>query len=102
MPRTFVWHPGRGPARTPKEELTSGMVQIRQVRSGIGNDWRMRQTLEAIGLRHHPDVVVKQDSPSLRGQIRRVRHLVEVTPVAEGTERTATQRGTPREKKTNG
>ena len=102
MPRTFVWHPGRGPARTPKEELTSGMVQIRRVRSGIGNDWRMRQTLEAIGLRHHQDVVVKQDSPSLRGQIRRVRHLVEVTPVAEGTERTATQRGTPREKKTNG
>jgi large subunit ribosomal protein L30 len=102
MPRTFVWHPGRGPARTPKEELTSGLVQIRQVRSGIGNDWRMRQTLEAIGLRHHQDVVVKQDSPSLRGQIRRVRHLVEVTPVAEGTERTATQRGTPREKKTNG
>ena len=34
-------------------------------------------TLEAIGLRHHQDVVVKQDSPSLRGQIKHVRHLVE-------------------------
>jgi ribosomal protein L30/L7E len=27
--------------------------------------------------------VVHQDSPSLRGQIKRVRHLVEVTPVQE-------------------
>jgi large subunit ribosomal protein L30 len=85
MPRTFVWHPGRGPATTPKEELTTGMVRIRQVRSEIGHSWRMRRTLEALGLRHHQAVVVKQDSPSLRGQIKRVRHLVEVTPVQEET-----------------
>jgi large subunit ribosomal protein L30 len=85
MPRTFVWHPGRGPATTPKEELTSGLVQIRQVRSKIGHSWRMRRTLAALGLRHHQDVVVKQDSPSLRGQIKRVRHLVEVAPVQEET-----------------
>ena len=83
MPRTFVWHPGRGPSKTAKEELTSGRVEIRQVRSGIGQTWRMRQTLAAIGLRHHQDVVVKTDSPSLRGQIKRVRHLVEVTPLEE-------------------
>ncbi|HEX8905147.1 MAG TPA: 50S ribosomal protein L30 [Longimicrobiaceae bacterium] len=62
------------------------MVEIRQVRSEIGHSWRMRQTLEAIGLRHHQDVVVKQDSPSLRGQIKRVRHLVEVTPVTQNSQ----------------
>jgi large subunit ribosomal protein L30 len=83
MPRTFVWHPGRGPATTPKEELTTGMVEIRQVRSKIGHEAKMRRTLEAIGLRHHQDVVVKQDSPSLRGQLKQVRHLVTVTPVKE-------------------
>lgn len=83
MPRTFVWHPKRGPATTPKEELTTGKVRIEQVRSGIGHSWRMRLTLEAIGLKHHQDVVIKQDSPSLRGQIKRVRHLVKVTPVEE-------------------
>ena len=86
MPRTFVWHPGRGPATTPKSELTEGRVEIRQVRSEIGPPWRMKQTLEAIGLRHHQDVVVKQDSPSLRGQIKRVRHLVEVTPVTQNSQ----------------
>jgi ribosomal protein L30 len=40
----------------------------------------MKQTLEAIGLKHHQDVVIKPDSPSLRGMLRRVRHLVIVTP----------------------
>ena len=83
MPRTFVWHPGRGPKTTAKNTLTSGKVQIRQVRSGIGHERAMRDTLKAIGLKHHQDVVVKQDSPSLRGQIKHVRHLIEVTPVEE-------------------
>jgi large subunit ribosomal protein L30 len=83
MPRTFVWHPGKGPKTTPKNTLTSGKVQIRQVRSGIGHERAMRDTLKAIGLKHHQDVVVKQDSPSLRGQIKHVRHLIEVTPVEE-------------------
>lgn len=83
MPRTFVWHPGKGPKTTPKNDLTSGKVQIKQVRSGIGHPQTMKATLKAIGLRHHQDVVVKQDSPSLRGQIKQVRHLVEVTPLEE-------------------
>jgi large subunit ribosomal protein L30 len=39
----------------------------------------MRATLEAIGLRHHQDVVVKPITPGLKGQLRHVRHLVEVT-----------------------
>ena len=83
MPRTFVWHPGRGPEQTPKNALTKGKVRIKQVRSGIGHSWRMRLTLEAIGLKHHQDEVVHKDSPSLRGQIKKVRHLVQVTPVKE-------------------
>ena len=86
MPRTFVWHPGRGPATTPKAEMHVGMVEVRQVRSAIGHSWRMKRTLEAIGLKHHQDAVVKQNSPSLRGQIKRVRHLVEVTPVSENAQ----------------
>ena len=83
MPRTFVWHPGKGPAKTEANTLTEGDVRIEQVRSGIGHPARTRATLKAIGLRHHQDVVVKTDSPSLRGAIKRVRHLVKVTPVKE-------------------
>jgi large subunit ribosomal protein L30 len=84
MPRTFVWHPGRGPKKTPKQEPAGGgKLRITQVKSGIGQTWRMRRTLEAMGLKHHQDEVVKQDSPSLRGQIKHVRHLIDVTPVEE-------------------
>ena len=83
MARTHVWWNTKGPKTTPKSELTSGRVRIKQVRSGIGHSARMRLTLKALGLRHHQAVVVLQDSPALRGQIKRVRHLVEVTPVEE-------------------
>ncbi len=83
MARTHVWWNTKGPTRTEKSVLTSGSVRIKQVRSGIGHTWRMRQTLTAMGLRHHQDVIIVKDSPSLRGQIKRVRHLIEVTPVEE-------------------
>jgi large subunit ribosomal protein L30 len=80
MPRTFVWHPTRGPKKTPKLELPAkGSVRITQVRSGIGHSWRMRATLTAMGLRHHQDVVVKPITPALIGQIKQVRHLIDVT-----------------------
>lgn len=83
MPRTFVWHPTRGPKKTEPNTLTTGKVRITQVRSGIGHNASMRATLAAIGLRHHQASVVKQDSPALRGQILKVRHLVKVTPTKE-------------------
>ena len=83
MARTHVWWNTKGPRSTPKSELTTGSVRIKQVRSGIGHSWRMRQTLTAMGLRHHQHEIVVKDSPSLRGQIKRVRHLVEVTTVEE-------------------
>lgn len=83
MPRTFVWHPTRGPKKTEPNTLTKGKVRIEQVRSGIGHNASMRATLAAIGLRHHQAVVVKQDSPALRGMIMKVRHLIKVTATKE-------------------
>ena len=83
MARTHVWWNTKGPKKTEKSIPTSGNVRIKQVRSGIGHSWRMRQTLTAMGLRHHQHEIVVKDSPSLRGQIKRVRHLVEVTTVEE-------------------
>ena len=82
MPRTFVWHPGKGPKQVkPMPPASLGQLRITQVRSAIGHSWRMRLTLEAIGLRHHQQSVVKPDTPSLRGQLKQVRHLVEVAAV---------------------
>ena len=85
MPRTFVWHPRSGPAKTEKQNLPeSGNVRIKQIRSGIGHSWRMRATLEAIGLKHHQDVVEKAITPGLAGQLKQVRHLVEVSVIDGG------------------
>ena len=72
--------PGRDRVLPPPGK---GALRIVQVRSGIGRPAFERRTLEALGLKHHQDVVVKPDSPSLRGAIKRVRHLVKVTPVKE-------------------
>jgi large subunit ribosomal protein L30 len=81
MPRTFVWHPGKGPKSTPALKIKDGeTVRIKQVRSGIGHEARMRATLAAMGLRNHQAVIERPLTAQLRGQIKQVRHLVEVTP----------------------
>ena len=88
MPRTFVWHRSRGPKKTPKAlPETGGDIRIKQVRSGIREPARTRRTLKVIGLRHHQDEVVVANSATIRGQLKRVRHLVEVTPAEENTRR---------------
>ena len=69
--------PGRDRTLPPAGK---GRLSIRQVRSGIGRPATERRTLDALGLKHHQDVIVKADSPSLRGMLYQVRHLIEVTP----------------------
>ena len=80
MPRTFVWHPGKGPSTVAPNAFKDGeMVRIKQVRSGIGHEARMRRTLAAMGLNHHQAVIERPMSSGLRGQIKQVRHLIEVS-----------------------
>jgi len=59
----------------PKEART---VRIRQVRSGICAPVDQKQTLFGLGLRRIRQEVVRPDTPGVRGQIHKVRHLVEV------------------------
>ena len=74
--------PGSRAKKTAKIQLPeTGQVRIKQVRSEIGHSWRMRRTLEAMGLRHHQHEVVKEITPALIGQLKQVRHLIEVTQV---------------------
>ena len=53
-------------------------VVIRQFKSAIGQKESARQTLEALGLRRPGNVVVREDSATVRGQIRKIAHLVRV------------------------
>ena len=56
-------------------------LRIKQVRSGCNAMRKQRDTLTALGLRHHQAEVVKEDNPAIRGMIRAVAHLVEVEEV---------------------
>lgn len=59
-------------------------IRIRQVKSGVGAQRRQRETLRALGLKHHQDRVVQPDNPAIRGMVRAVSHLVEVEEVDDG------------------
>ena len=53
-------------------------IKIKQIKSEIGYPVDQKRTLEALGLHKISQVVEKEDSPVIRGMIRKVHHLVEV------------------------
>lgn len=53
-------------------------IKIKQVRSRVGRPIDQKRTLDSLGLTKMNKVVEHEDSPSLRGMIRKVNHLVEV------------------------
>ena len=65
------------------QESTMAKIQIKQVKSRINRPARQKRTLDALGLRKMNQVVEKEVSPSIMGMVNTVRHLVEVTEVAE-------------------
>jgi large subunit ribosomal protein L30 len=54
------------------------MIRVRWVKSQIGYDRRQRATLRGLGFRRLNQSVEVQDTPSIRGMIFKVRHLVVV------------------------
>ena len=53
-------------------------IKVKQIKSKIGAPIDQKRTLEAIGLRKISQVVEVEDTPSIRGMIRKVHHLVTV------------------------
>ena len=51
-------------------------VRVRWVRSAIGYDRRQRAVLRGLGLRRLQQSVEVENTPSVRGMIDKVRHLV--------------------------
>ena len=52
--------------------------KIKQIKSRIGAPIDQKRTLLALGLRKISQVVEVEDSPSIRGMVRKVHHLVNV------------------------
>ena len=61
------------------------VLRITQVRSGIGGTHRQRETLRSLGLRGIRQSSEREDSPQVRGYVKTVAHLVEVTPLDAST-----------------
>jgi large subunit ribosomal protein L30 len=56
----------------------TGTVKIKWVVSFIGCPRPMRQAIRGLGFRRMQQVVEREDTPSIRGMIHKVRHLVVV------------------------
>ena len=53
-------------------------IKIKQIKSKIGYPVDQKRTLLALGLHKIDQVVEKEDSPAIRGMIRKVHHLVTI------------------------
>lgn len=53
-------------------------IKIKQTRSRIGASIDQKRTLDALGLTKMHRTVEKEDSPVIRGMIRKVHHLVTI------------------------
>jgi large subunit ribosomal protein L30 len=58
-------------------------LKITMKRSLIGLKQTQRGTLKALGLRKPQQSVTQPDTPSVRGQVAKVSHLVEVEEVSD-------------------
>lgn len=56
-------------------------IKITQIKSRINCPKVQKETLDALGLHKMHHSVVKEDTPSIRGMIKIVHHLVEVTNI---------------------
>lgn len=56
-------------------------LRITWVKSAIGYSQRQKDTIRALGLRRLGDRVEREDSPSLRGMVQKVSHLVEIEEI---------------------
>ena len=62
---------------------TEARLLVRQVRSENGRPWQQRLVLKGLGLRGPGSQVTVLNERAIRGMIRKVLHLVEVTGETE-------------------
>ena len=62
--------------------MAAKTMKVTQIRSGIGFDKKQSLALRGLGLRRLHHTVEVEDTPSTRGLVLKVRHLVTVEPEA--------------------
>lgn len=62
-------------------------LKVTQVRSVIGRPEKQRKIIKGLGLRRMKHSVVVDNTPSFRGMVKKVLHLVTVEEVSQAAER---------------
>jgi len=61
-----------------RERLMSATLKITLKRSIVGRPEKHRKTVRSLGLRKLNKTVILKDTPSVRGMVRKVSHLLEI------------------------
>lgn len=64
--------------RVPEGRVPEGRVKVTQIASVAGRKPGQKETLIGLGLNKIRRVKVLEDTPSVRGMIRKVAHLIQV------------------------
>lgn len=75
-----VKRPAAATKSATPQEASAARVRVRQIRSSIGRRRDFRETLRALGIRHHQGEVVVTRNPAIDGMLAKVSHLIRVTP----------------------
>ena len=65
-------------SKTTKKSAAKGTVTVKQIKSAITREQSQRDTLVGLGLNKINRVRTLEDTPSVRGMINKIKHLVEI------------------------
>ena len=65
-------------AKAKSPAKPAGTIRIKQIGSVIGCTDDQRATVRGLGLRKIHQVVEREDTPSVRGMVKKIPHLVEI------------------------
>ena len=61
-----------------KKTKKKATIRVEQIRSPIGYPKNQREVLRGLGLRRIRHVVEREDSPAVRGMVRKISHLARI------------------------
>jgi|SRR5690554_2056077 len=76
-------------------------IKVKQIRSVIDRPVRQKRTIEALGLGRPNWEVIHNDTPQIRGMIKKVSHLVEVSDYVQTEEEKTSPKSKTTVKKTS-
>jgi large subunit ribosomal protein L30 len=61
-----------------KSKKSAGTIKVKMIGSVIGCPRKQRATVRGLGLRKLHQVVERQDTPEIRGMVKKIPHLVAI------------------------